>query len=220
MEALKILAITHVAAGIISLVTGILAMTTQKGGQPHRKAGKVYFYAMTYVFITAVALSSIKFIPFLFMISFLSYYGCFSGVRILKLKKLHKDQKPKAYDWFAGALTMLAGLAFGGYGAYLLINTQGEVLGWLSIFFGVFTINAGISGIKIFIKKPANAFYWYIYHIEGMMGSYIAAATAFAVTMGRMTEFNHWIVWVGPALIGVPLVRYWKQLYRKKFAIA
>ncbi|MEQ8242753.1 hypothetical protein [Fulvivirga sp.] len=218
MEPLKVLAISHVMAGVVSLITGPMAMTTKKGGQVHRKAGKVYFYAMTYVFITAVVLSSIKFIPFLFMISFLSYYGCFSGVRILKLKKLHKDQKPKPYDWFAGIFTVVAGLSFGGYGIYLLTVGQEDVLGWLSVFFGVFTINAGIGGLKLFMKRPTNAFYWYMYHIDGMMGSYIAAATAFAVTMGRMTAFNHWILWVAPAILGVPLISYWKRLYRMKFA--
>lgn len=220
MEPLKLIAISHVMAGVISLVTGPMAMTTQKGGKLHRQSGKVYFYAMTYVFITAVVLSSIKFIPFLFMISFLSYFGCFSGVRILKLKKLHKDQKPKAYDWFAGVFTILAGLSFGAYGTYLLISGQSDILGWLSIFFGVFTINAGVSGIKLFSSKPTYSFYWYLYHIEGMMGSYIAAATAFAVTMGRMTEFNHWILWAGPAIIGAPLISFWKRIYKRKFAIA
>ncbi|QSE96675.1 DUF2306 domain-containing protein [Fulvivirga lutea] len=220
MEALRILAITHVAAGIISLVTGLIAMTTQKGGKLHRKSGKVYFYAMTYVFISAVFLSSIKFIPFLFMISFLSYYGCFAGVRILKLKKLHKGQQPKVYDWGAGILTILAGISFVSYGGYYIIFANPSYIAGLSIFFGVFTIQSGFSGIWKFIKRPKDAMYWWNFHISAMMGSYIAATTAFLVTIGRITDFNHWILWVAPALIGVPFSVYWQKTYTKKFAKA
>ncbi|MEQ8927345.1 MAG: hypothetical protein RLO81_16110 [Fulvivirga sp.] len=218
MDALRLLAITHVLAGIISLITGILAMSTQKGGKPHRKAGKIYFFAMTYVFFSAIVLSTVKFIPFLFMISFLSYYGCFAGVRILKLKKLHKGQDPKVYDWGAGVITILAGISFISYGGYYILFSNPNYVAGLSIFFGVFTVQTGVSGIWNFIKRPKDSMHWWNYHISGMMGSYIAATTAFLVTIGRITDFNHWILWIAPALIGVPLSTYWQRMYKKKFA--
>ena len=129
-------------------------MASGKGNQLQRKAGKVYFFAMTYVFISAVTLSSIKFIPFLFMISFLSYYGCFHGVRILKLKQLHKGQSPAWYDWFAAGLTVLAGLSFIAYGSWGLMQINSSAIAGLSIFFGVFTINSGLRSVILFVRKP------------------------------------------------------------------
>ena len=84
---IKILLFIHVIAGFTSLTTGLIAFTTQKGGANHRKIGKVYFYAMTTVFVTAIIVSVYKFIPFLFMIAFLSYYSVFAGVRALKTQK-------------------------------------------------------------------------------------------------------------------------------------
>lgn len=215
---LTITVISHVIAGIIALISGPVAMITNKGNQAHRKAGKVYFVAMTYVFISAVTLSSIKFIPFLFMISFLSYYGCFSGVRILKLKKLHKGQRAAWYDWLAGGVTLLAGLCFVGYGIWWLSLGTGNSFAGLSIFFGLFTLNSAWGGLKLFVRKPAKPMYWWFYHINGMMGSFIAAATAFSTTIARVLQVHHWLFWVAPALVGVPLIIMWSRKYRKQFA--
>lgn len=216
---LPTLAFTHVFAGIVSLITGVLALSAGKPDQLHRKAGKIYFYAMTWVFITAVALSSIKFIPFLFMISFLSYYTCFSGVRILKLKKLHKDQKASWYDWMAGILTAIAGLLFIIYGLIPIVKGTASPLAWLSIFFGSFSIQSAWVGLKPFIRKPQEPRFWWFYHLGSMLGSFIAATTAFSTTIGRLTEFNHWILWVWPAMLGVPLMSLWRRRYMKQFGI-
>lgn len=193
-----------------------MAMATSKGGANHRKTGKIYFYGMTSVFITAVLLSSIKFIPFLFMISFLGYYACLSGVRVLKLKKLHKGQRPIFIDWFSGIVTLLAGITFIGYGLYYIILGSDNPFIFLSIFFGLFTVNISFSVLKLFVKPPTNNAYWYINHINGMVGSYIAAFTAFSVTIGRIIEFQHWIMWVWPAILGVPFMSYWAKRYKRK----
>lgn len=217
---LSTLAFTHVLAGVIALITGPLAMIAGKADQLHRKAGKIYFYAMTWVFVSAVALSAIKFIPFLFMLSFLSYYACFSGVRILKLKQLHKGQRAKWYDWFAGGLTGLAGLLFMIYGLVPILQGEAVVLSWLSLFFGAFSLQAAYTGVRPYFMRPQEPRHWWFYHLNSMMASFIAASTAFSTTIGRITEFNHWILWVGPAMVGIPLISLWQRHYKKKFGIS
>ena len=50
------LVIVHVFAGIMSLLTGIVAMVSRKGGKPHRRWGRVYMWAMSTIFVTALLL--------------------------------------------------------------------------------------------------------------------------------------------------------------------
>ena len=66
------LLIIHILCGFTALVTGGIASFTKKGGKAHRLSGKWYFGAMTGVFITAIAVSILKSLAFLFMVGFFS----------------------------------------------------------------------------------------------------------------------------------------------------
>ncbi len=79
--------VLHVAAGFVALVMAPIAMWTQKGGKQHRRWGKVYFWAMFVIFVTALALVYFRPNFFLLMISFLSFYCAFSGYRALFRKR-------------------------------------------------------------------------------------------------------------------------------------
>jgi hypothetical protein len=64
--------------------------------------------------------------------------------------------------------------------------------------------------------------FWWYEHLQGMMGSYIAAWTAFsAVTLSRFLGSRHdltWIVWLWPTIIGVPAISLTTAYYQRKFA--
>lgn len=47
----------HFLVGSIALLNGALAISSQKGRQLHRKAGSIYFWAMTLVFITGIIMA-------------------------------------------------------------------------------------------------------------------------------------------------------------------
>ena len=145
----------HIIVGTVSLVSGGIAIASEKGKYIHLKAGRIYFIAMTLVFITGVAVASYKFNRFLFLIAFLSYYSVFCGVRILKLKKLHKNQKPKWYDWFAGFINTIANIVFIVLGIYYSLKNgffSGGAL--LSIGFGIGGLLISYTNLHPFIKKP------------------------------------------------------------------
>jgi hypothetical protein len=56
--------------------------------------------------------------------------------------------------------------------------------------------------------------------MEGMIGSYIAALTAFsAVNLTRWFGAAWW-VWLWPTIVGVPAIGIWKAYYEKKFSPA
>src|SRR4051794_9172956 len=67
---IPILLVFHIAAGFIALITGFIASTTTKGGTRHRQSGRIYFWSMTGVFITATVIGLLREKWFLFMVGF------------------------------------------------------------------------------------------------------------------------------------------------------
>lgn len=193
--------IFHIAAGILSLFIGPLAMFSRKGKNKHRLFGNIYAGSMTLVFITAVVLSTVKLIPFLFMIAFISYYSVFAGYRILKLKRLHHSEKPRWFDWAAGLITALVGIAFLLWGGWPLLTGTAQSVNLIALFFGLLTLIICWIGLKPFFIKPEHKSYWLFYHLGNMVGSYAAASTAFFITVGGMAGFHSPILWILPTLI-------------------
>jgi uncharacterized membrane protein HdeD (DUF308 family) len=209
----------HILVGFFSLVSGGIAIASKKGKKVHLKAGRVYFLSMTLVFVTGIVVAGYKFNRFLFLIAFLSYYSVFSGVRILKLKNLHKQQKPKWYDWMAGIINTVANLVFVVLGVYYVIQKglfSGGAL--LSIGFGIGGLLISYTNLHPFFVKPTKKYHWYLSHIGNMMGGYIATFTAFLSTIvTRYDIMNPFLAFALPSLIGIPLLLYWQKKIERKF---
>ena len=208
----------HIIVGAIALVTGGVAIASEKGKSVHLKSGRIYVLAMTMVFVTGIAVASYKFNRFLFLIAFLSYYSVFCGVRILRLKKLHKGQRPKWFDWFAGIVNTIANLVFVGLGIYYL-SKNGPFSGGalLSMGFGIGGLLISYVNLHPFIIKPKKAYHWYLSHIGNMMGGYIATLTAFLSTVvTRYDVMNPFLAFALPSLIGVPMLIFWQRKIERK----
>lgn len=181
--------------------------------------GKIYVLAMTGVFITGIWVAVERDNRFLFLIAFLSYYSVFAGVRALKLKQLHRAQKPEKIDWIAGGINTLANLTFLSLGiAYLIKNggvTSGSVL---SIGFGIGGLLISYTNMHPFFIRPKKSWHWYLAHIGNMMGGYIATLTAFFSTMvTRYGIMDPYLAFVLPSLIGIPLLLYWQHKINHSF---
>ena len=209
----------HVLVGTIALISGAVAILSKKGKKWHNQSGKIYFWAMTLVFITGIIVAGYRFNRFLFLIAFLSYYSVFSGVRFLKLKKLHKDQNPKWYDWAAGILNGITNIVFIGLGLYYLFQPNNNLAGaLLSIGFGIGGFMISYTNLYPFFIRPKKAYHWYLAHIGNMMGGYIATFTAFLSTMvTRFDLMNPFVAFALPPLIGIPLLLFWQKRIEKKF---
>src|SRR5947209_20024098 len=75
--------LVHVAAGTIALFVAPVPMLTAKGGRTHRRWGKVYFWAMAAVALTAVVLAAWRPVVFLALLAVFRFYSAFSGYRAL-----------------------------------------------------------------------------------------------------------------------------------------
>ena len=210
----------HIAAGFAALIFAPIAMAVQKGGKAHRLWGKVYFWAMFAIFVTALALLVFRPNIFLFIISIFSFYSAFSGYRGL----FRKRGGASWLDWFGGMTALLAGLAFFVWGSLPLLNLMDAqapiAFHVMGIAFGVVIVMDARSDIRSFIRLPTDKNWWWYYHMSRMIGSYIAAVTAFLVQNvgSRMPADLSWIVWVAPGLIGGTLIGRWVRHYRTKFA--
>ena len=217
----RILILSHVIAGVSSLLMGLAsAFIGKKGGKLHRQVGKVFFWCMFWVFISAMLIISfVRFNSFLMVIAVFSFYMAFSGYRVLKIKR---SMKVERIDWVAAVITILFGLSMLGMGVnYLIQSDFSSVLGYLSLFFGFFTAQTGWQNYSGFKKlAEAEKMWWWFAHMNSMCGSLIASITAFLVLNGRIFNLPSemvWIPWVLPAIVGVPLISYWARKYRKQF---
>lgn len=210
----------HVLVGTLALLSGAFAIFSAKGKGLHRQSGRIYFWAMTAVFITGIIVAGFHFNRFLFLIAFLSYYSVFAGVRFLKLKKLHRGQQSLWYDWAAGIVNAVANLFFVALGLYYFLYTHaspGAVL--LTLGFGIGGLMISYTNLQPLLVRPDKPYHWYLAHIGNMMGGYIATFTAFLSTMVTRYELmNPYLAFALPSLVGIPLLLYWQGRTERKMA--
>lgn len=210
----------HVLAGMIGFFAAPAAMLTAKGGLWHRRWGKVYFWAMTVAAFSAMALSI--FGPrtnlFLTLIGVFSFYLSYSGYRVLYQKRPAKGQGPHSFDWLMATVTALTGLGLMAAGIFKPTPLW-ERTGVVAVALGAAClVTAGVD-IKRFLRPPADRNFWWYSHMAGMLGSYIAALTAFLVNNARHVDIGApaWVWWLAPTIVGAPAISVWTAYYRKKF---
>jgi len=70
----------HVAAGTSAFVLAPLALITAKGGKAHRRWGKIYFWAMAVVAVTAMVMAIYRPILFLALVAIFSFIRLSSAI--------------------------------------------------------------------------------------------------------------------------------------------
>ncbi|PSL23058.1 hypothetical protein [Chitinophaga ginsengisoli] len=102
----------HVSAGILALLSGLAAAILNKQVQQHRMLGKYFMWMMVFVIITGLAgVFVFKRNTFLLVITLLSGYNCFSGIRTMRLS----GRKPGFIDYLAPVMVMSAAAYYAYY---------------------------------------------------------------------------------------------------------
>lgn len=203
----------HITGGTSALITGLGAMLTQKGSRIHRSFGKVYFWSMTAVFVSAIVLAIGHQKTFLFMVAFFSYYFTVRGYRVLYLKGLGVNQKANWVDWLIGVVSGTFILLLFGWG--LVSFLSGDSMGIVAMVFGTIGIATSIQDLRTFRGVPEKKHWWYG-HIASMGGSYISATTAFVVVNISLPTAG-WVLWVLPSVIGGALIGRTIRKYKLQF---
>lgn len=221
------LLISHVAAGTIALLIGLVPMFSKKGGTLHNRTGRVYVWCMTYVAASAALLFILQpytiFRLFLAGIAIFSFYLSTTGWRAVKQKKTGFAP----IDQWLTYCTLAVSFGMIGYGVYLVTRSVSS-MSILFTFFGILTFTFAFQDFRRF-DKPLEKMHrgaapWFFQHFTRMGGSYIAAFTAFLVNNnGRMLpagtpEWVHLAGWIAPSIIGGMLIGRTVAFYKKKFA--
>jgi hypothetical protein len=219
---LKMILYVHIAGGSAALLTMFIPMLTRKGGLIHRRSGWVFVGGMAIVSVTALALSGARyffdpradaksFALFLFYIAILTGAGVSSGIRVLRAKN---RTAAHTHPWDIGiaALLTLTAVGMAGYGLVSgkLLFTAFSVIGLVN----------GVQGLVYWLRPPAHKMHWWFQHMSSMLGSCIAATTAFLVVNAPQAGLSQTslIVWFTPALIGAPAIAIWTAYYKRRFA--
>jgi hypothetical protein len=200
----------HILFGSVALFVAPAAMLTRKGGLWHRRWGKIFFWSITGVAVTAVVMSLIRSGLFFLLVALFSFYLAFTGYRVLYRKT--PQQHATAGDWIA-ALAMLAGsVALLAYGAYLMVTSS---FGMVALVFGALGLLFAIRDLSEFRHHPADKRAWWYAHMTRMLAAYIATLTAFSVVNFRfLPPITRWL-W--PTIVGTAGIIVWRRYYRRKF---
>lgn len=226
------LIMTHVLGAILSLFVAPLAMVVKKGKTAHRRWGKIYFWGMFITNMSAFWLLYWRFNIFLLGVTFLSFYGAVSGYRVVYRKRPLGQPASSLLDWLPAGLAALggatlilfalSGIFFGRMPGVPLGENVPVVFIILSLVFGSMVTGNAISDIRHFVqpKKASDKLWWWYYHMDRMLGSYVALFTALMVQQvgPRLPGSVAWMVWIAPGIIGSIGITYWIKSYRRKFA--
>jgi uncharacterized membrane protein len=205
-----ILLVIHIVAGSIGLFTGTLNIIRKKGDTQHKNVGKFFLYGMLINGFSGMIMSLIHINYFLFIIGVFSVYMVATGQRYLSLKRLGKDQKPKIIDWILTISMFVFALIFIVFGAYLIIN--GANFGIVLIVFGIISVLMVKKDVANYQGKISEKNFWLLIHLQRMIGSYIAATTAFLVV--NNTILPGVVAWLLPTVILTPLIVKWSRKYK------
>jgi uncharacterized membrane protein len=206
----------HIAAGFLSFVLAPVALVTAKGGKAHRRWGKVYLWSMGVVAATALPMALYRPVLFLALVAVFSFYACFSAWRVLSLKDLARGGSAEPIDWAAGIVTFVTSACLAGFAVFKPALVQH--MGIVAIVFGFIGMALAFGQLRSFVWKPTEKMFWWYTHLGNMIGSYIAAWSAFSVTTLSQFLGNHWYVWLWPTILGVPAISLTIAYYKRKFS--
>ena len=226
----------HIVLGIIALLLFWLPMLSRKGSSLHRSSGRYYGHIMKAVAISGLVMTSMVWfdpigikgaglmvngqIPqrkldffmmlnlFLFLLSLLTWVTIRHATGSLLCKQNRDTLKHWSYQGPVWLLVVVAP-----YAAWqgFLFNMP------LVMVFAGISLVTSFSILAYLHTKTVTANRWLIEHASAMIGSGIAAYTAFFAFGGR-TLFaelltGHWMMlpWLLPSLVGVPATIWFKR---------
>jgi len=186
----------HILSGCLALVFGLLILCLKKGNRTHRTNGKIFFFSLIAISISALVLSATKQNTFLFCIALFSAYMNIAGWNSTRNRKLI----PTKGDWMLWSLAIT--------NSVIMLFSENLVL----LVFGCINTWLIVHDIYLFgylsKAKRENTHHWLERHIGMMMGSFISTVTAFLVVNLPHAE-PKWLIWFLPTALGVPLIVRW-----------
>jgi uncharacterized membrane protein len=216
----RLLLTLHIIGGSAALLSMFIPMVARKGGRAHRRAGWVFVAGMAVVSVTALLLSGWRFFfdarpsarngaLFLFYIAILTAAGVSTGIRVLRARR--SSSAPRQWDLGISALLLATSVGMAAYGAASGVP--------LFLAFSLVGMLSGGSQLAYWLRKPTHHMHWWFEHMGSMLGSCIAATTAFLVVNADRfgSASDSLVVWLAPTIVGTPAIAIWTAYYRRRF---
>ena len=199
---MQILLPIHILGGTIALLSAIMAILSEKGKKIHVLSGRIFFWSMLTIFLTAIPMSIITSNIFLFLIAFFSFYFAFSGIRFARNRKGIATTS----GWIAVGLMILSGVGMWTLAAVLFMNNNSMYIPLLVFGFGAIVL--GYGDFKSHKNKTAIGKERIGKHLQNMIGGTIAVITAVLVVNVKIEPV--WIWWVLPTVLIFPVIIWWR----------
>lgn len=210
----------HVTFGVLALLVFWIPLVTKKGGRQHIRYGTFFLFCLLFVVVTALMWSSFQLITqqlsikernFYLFITFVVLFTAeagYYGRRVIRTKPYLEPNYHLIDVGFSGML-VLSGLLTSLYGIFmeeLLI----ALFPWIGILLG-------LSHLKYWLRPATKGNQWFFEHMAAMFTCVIATLTAFvviAVPRWLPIASDSLLLWFGPTVLLVPLLQYFKWVYR------
>jgi uncharacterized membrane protein len=188
----RLLIYLHAGTGALALAAGTVALFSRKGLKLHRKAGKIFFYAMLISAGLALVVAMLPGhqSPFLFSIGIFSLYFIITGYRALQYRLKTTLLFDKVFSW----LMAITGLAM-----ILLPLIIHQTFNIILTVFGLVGLLFSTRDLYFYQKVVSLRKKWLRLHLSKMTAGYIAAATAFVVVNNVFPGITGWFI---PGIIG------------------
>jgi hypothetical protein len=196
----------------LGLLAGTFVMIAKKGDTWHKQAGKIFAYSMLLSGFCSLILASLHRNDFLFAVGVFTIYLTGTGWRYLYLKNIPKGQNPMLIDWCLVGFMLIFGAVFIILGILSLI--KGNSFGIIPILFASIGLRMTWADWQTFNGKIIAPNYWLLFHLQRMVGAYIASLTAFLVVNApnSLSIFP----WLLPTFVLVPFIVKWSREQKAK----
>lgn len=169
--------IVHVIAGSLGLIAGMAAIIAGKTSTWHRRLGRVFMWLIVIIIITGIAgVLVFKRNTFLLVLTLLSGYNCFSGIRAIKLQ----GKRPRILDIIVPLVVMSSAI-------YYLWYTRSIGLYWAPVIIystiGALFLLTLYDLCKTILPLPFLQKAVLYEHAYKMMGAFSGITSAFSGTV-------------------------------------
>ncbi len=209
-QIIKILIYFHAFLGGLGLIAGMISIIVRKGGVNHKKAGKIFSWAMISSSLISLFIARMPHHEnlFLFLIGLFTIYMVLAGNAALTFKSTEKLKANYLDKTISGVMLGISiiMIIMGIVGIIQKIDNS-----ILYVFFGTFGIFLTVRDFQSFKQITLNRNIWIKNHIGRMVGAFIASVTAFLVAGLNVGSTLFWIL---PTLFGVGYIIYWNRKYK------
>ncbi|MCB9665642.1 MAG: hypothetical protein H6732_16155 [Alphaproteobacteria bacterium] len=199
--------------GLVAVVAGLLALSVRKGGGLHVTAGRV-------VHALALALAAVLVLPLVYLgdaattlLLAVAAYLVHAGRRAVQRPA---DAPPTPVD-------LRAAQALGALGVLLFVigvalTVQHGPIGWTAFGtgMGLLLLATSAAEVRRLRAPPDEPHAALAFHAGAMGGAVVALATAWAMTFAAAHGGPAFLAWVGPGLIGIPVLARWVGQIRRE----